>query len=628
MHDSALIDPAIISFAKPPGNSTASLPIRSPKVHRPPIPRQMLDEAVKGSPARATPTIPTEPVVPTTTKPRPAKGASSRVGGHDLLATATLSRPFDDLSVNAAGSIDEAFDPQTAELGTHGGKGEQVQLDAGPTDAGNSSKPVTKRTRRGTKGKGTRNGFAQAPPVALQQMEDLESSPLAVRRERRVAQSKTATKADMRGDELSPARKHLRPGSQSKKHLDQRTHTGRRRVGEALNGWATEDATDIQEMGDFDFVGNLSKFDKGEVFRQLRRDDTTADEARLVSHNRLPPRAGTAGGKNLHWTENVLDSPKTNGHTRWTSEADESEEGVGETRLSSGQSSRRNTSRTAVRKPPSRKGSTKGGDSQSFTTTKLLTASVGSVRYSSLDQTGSPRPRRNLSNSPFTGALNPSRPSLRVIGSNKLCPCLSPLQMLEFEQFAVTELGLTEDIMTENAGRGIAEVSLSAVQGLEKDFGPQASLPNPTILIVAGNHKTGARSLAAARHLRNHGFRIFATVMGLEREEDLLDVVKQQANAYRKAAGSLLKPNELLERLKNMQQHPTLLVDALLATHTCFEDLRREDQAFYFQLVLWANRTEIQIVSIDVPSGLDASTGMKSPCSMIYDYTLLSPGFH
>jgi len=39
-------------------------------------------------------------------------------------------------------------------------------------------------------------------------------------------------------------------------------------------GLATEDATDIQDMGDFDFESNLSKFDKRKVFDQIRNEDT------------------------------------------------------------------------------------------------------------------------------------------------------------------------------------------------------------------------------------------------------------------------------------------------------------------------------------------------------------------
>src|SRR6202000_1215577 len=50
-----------------------------------------------------------------------------------------------------------------------------------------------------------------------------------------------------------------------------------RKAAEDLNGWATEDATDIQDMGDFDFESNLSKFDKRRVFDDIRQADTTAE---------------------------------------------------------------------------------------------------------------------------------------------------------------------------------------------------------------------------------------------------------------------------------------------------------------------------------------------------------------
>lgn len=87
------------------------------------------------------------------------------------------------------------------------------------------------------------------------------------------------------------------------------------------NGWASEDVT--EEMGDFDFENNLAKFDKQTIFDQMRKNDDVDDESRLVSHNRRA-RPLTAGGKNLHPTENVLDMPSTvNRHADfWNSEAE------------------------------------------------------------------------------------------------------------------------------------------------------------------------------------------------------------------------------------------------------------------------------------------------------------------
>jgi enhancer of mRNA-decapping protein 3 len=133
------------------------------------------------------------------------------------------------------------------------------------------------------------------------------------------------------------------------------------------NGWATEDATDVQDMGDFDFANNLAKFDKHTVFNQIQAEDSVADEDRLVSHNRLPKaKPGTAGGKNLHYTENVLETPNGNTRTKvdpWKSEAGDSdrEERASQRGSGSGRHSRRTeraeSKLSLNRKPISRKGS-------------------------------------------------------------------------------------------------------------------------------------------------------------------------------------------------------------------------------------------------------------------------------
>lgn len=62
------------------------------------------------------------------------------------------------------------------------------------------------------------------------------------------------------------------------------TKKSRRRQKEEMD--VLGDTTGIEDMGDFDFEGELRKFDKKQVFDEIRQGDTTADEDRLVSHNR------------------------------------------------------------------------------------------------------------------------------------------------------------------------------------------------------------------------------------------------------------------------------------------------------------------------------------------------------
>jgi enhancer of mRNA-decapping protein 3 len=346
-----------------------------------------------------------------------------------------------------------------------------------------------------------------------------------------------------------------------------------RKVAEDMNGWATEDATDIQDMGDFDFESNLSKFDKRQVFDDIRQADTTAEADRLVSFNRRA-RPGTNGGRNLHYTENVLDTPDGKDKDRWKSEAGETEDDLldREGHYSSGRGSRR----AASRRP--------------------LQSRKGSAIPSHLERTESPRPLTRIqTSSPMNGSVSGIRASFKL-QNNKPCHCLSPLQMLEIEQLCTSEMGLTEDMLSENAGRSIAMAVLK--------------LPDVrSVVFLVGNHKSGARAIAAARHLRNRRLRVTIVVLGGERDEMLLEVMKKQLAVYKKGQGYIDRWDEYQAKSNAGGPTPDVVVDALLGVHVTFEELRTDDQATVLEMIRWANRSSL-VVSIDVPSGLSATSGL------------------
>jgi enhancer of mRNA-decapping protein 3 len=180
--------------------------------------------------------------------------------------------------------------------------------------------------------------------------------------------------------------------------------------------------------------------------------------------------------------------------------------------------------------------------------------------------------------------------------------------MLELEQLATSELGLTEEMMTENAARSIAETAYNLSTTEDEEHPGRWS--TPLVVILAGNHKTGSRAIASARHLRNHGARVILCILGLEREDDLLDSVRRQLKVFRNCGGQAIKQDGLIRTLRKLQAPTDLIVDALLGMHVAFDDLRTDDQASYFQLIFWANSSDAATLSLDVPSGIDASTGM------------------
>ncbi|OLN81459.1 Enhancer of mRNA-decapping protein 3 [Colletotrichum chlorophyti] len=361
------------------------------------------------------------------------------------------------------------------------------------------------------------------------------------------------------------------------------------------NGWASEDVT--EEMAEFDFENNLAKFDKRTIFDQMRKEDLIDEADRLVSHNRRP-KPGTAGGKNLHYSENVLDMPSANSKANpdfWNSEADDAGNGVD--RLSgrdvrSAQSSRRAESKSgAARRSQSRKAS----------------AQLNSQ----------PLNRGNSSHG--------AQPGFYLLPSNRRLETVSALQMLNLENIAANEIGLTEDMMTENAGRGIAEVALRALEdpAIQVRLGTGgANAQNDswaaaaTVVILAGNNKSGIRAISAARHLRNKGVTILVCVVGIERERDLLEDMRQQIRIFRNFGGRVHSKIELFEQLRKTASNPassvTLIIDALLGLAISFEELRTGDQATVYELIEWANRNEAFVLAVDVPTGIDPSTGKVS----------------
>lgn len=607
------VDPAIVSYGRLEGHLAPDAKINGAFV-------ATSQTAVN---SRAEPSL--QAISPLFTEPA-TTGAREEVRGYNPAAysdtitpSATLTAPFNDLSLN--GDTHEELEPLDGKTLRHQDT-ELLELKEMAQERAPSSR---KRARK----PGVRGGSSSAQ---MQEFPILEQHSIPISTQKRRGKAKgwrqtslleepmaetPSPRAGQRGQRrqkeiLKPA--IARFTKQAPDHPKPRRR--RYREEEDQNGWATGDATDIQDMGDFDFEKNLSKFDKRKVFDEIKQEDTTADEARLVSFNRLPAaRPGTAGGKNLHYTENVLESPITKvtaggatpnvGHSSTESELE-----ISEAKVSSGKSSRRNVSRPS--RAPSRKESALTVGDHYCSGSTFLAESMGRLsRQTTHDRVASPKIKTDSSTSryrkssatPHTGSS-----SFRIAASNGNCPCVSPLQMLELEQLATTELGITEEMLAENAARCIGETAY----GLASSEDAEQSNHRPLIVILAGNTKTGSRAIAAGRHMRNHGARVVLCMLGLEREFDLLESVQRQLKAFRGCGGQAIKQDTLMRTLRKLHAPTDLIVDALLGMHLSFDDLRTDDQAAYFQLVCWANGSEAGTLAIDVPSGIDPSSGLAT----------------
>ncbi|CEP17970.1 hypothetical protein [Parasitella parasitica] len=174
------------------------------------------------------------------------------------------------------------------------------------------------------------------------------------------------------------------------------------------------------------------------------------------------------------------------------------------------------------------------------------------------------------------------------------CPSVSPLQMAHVEHECDQVSSSFGELAIENGGRG---ASLLVLQALSK-----MDVVSPSIIILAGNNKNGALGLVAARHLINHG--CLVTVYITAKREDLCDAVAEyEAIANRFGVIITFDPSDLGKT--------DLIVDAILGVDDKLIDI--QDQSTY-QIVCntieWTNRQAKPVLSIDFPSGIDASTGI------------------
>ncbi|POS88194.1 hypothetical protein EPUL_000956 [Erysiphe pulchra] len=355
-------------------------------------------------------------------------------------------------------------------------------------------------------------------------------------------------------------------------------------------GWGTEDATDVQELGDFDFEGGLAKFDKNTLFNQFEAEDSIAAKDRLVSFNRV---RSSNFGKNLPNNKNVIDETrpiKSLSKTK-TDNWSESPKDANENQKISHQDA--DISRHTRHVETKMNNNRRPIDLRSSSRKDSVNCSLASSRNYSVSRVA-------------------NNPGFYTLLFGHRCDPVSPLQMLNLENIAINELGLSEEILTENAGRSIAEVAFS-VFSKSRNLITRSNLTlNSTIVVLVGNNKSGLRAVATARHIKNHGFNVILCIVGLEQESELLASLKSQIKVFRNIGGKVMSKVELFEFSKQLDAPPDLIIDGLIGLAISFEELRLGEQSTIYELIAWANNSKAEVLAIDVPTGIDPTNGELS----------------
>jgi NAD(P)H-hydrate epimerase len=178
-------------------------------------------------------------------------------------------------------------------------------------------------------------------------------------------------------------------------------------------------------------------------------------------------------------------------------------------------------------------------------------------------------------------------------------PAVDAAEMREVDRLATAVHGPNLFQMMENAGRNLALTAMDLL-GTDWNLTP--------ILVLAGSGGNGGGGITAARHLANRGADVTVAVTD---EHRLSEVPSAQLDLFRSTSGRLVDTHQI------GQVEPSLVVDAIIGY-----SLRGEPVGTALAMIAYANDADATVLSLDVPSGLDATTGESPGESVAADVTM------
>jgi len=179
--------------------------------------------------------------------------------------------------------------------------------------------------------------------------------------------------------------------------------------------------------------------------------------------------------------------------------------------------------------------------------------------------------------------------------------------MRQAEQGCV-QIGISLDTLMEHAGKAVAEETRKILGTAE----------GRSILVLIGPGNNGGDGLVAARHLHDWGARVSVYLCSRRTAADHnLELVRERGMTCIEAA-----QDETLARFDELLSSADAVIDALFGTGKV-----RSFQGVFRQVLNRVNRVKserpsLNIVAVDLPSGLNADTGAIDDVSPYADHTI------
>lgn len=179
---------------------------------------------------------------------------------------------------------------------------------------------------------------------------------------------------------------------------------------------------------------------------------------------------------------------------------------------------------------------------------------------------------------------------------------LSVKEICHLDRLASKKYGIPSLILMENAGRTVAEETLKLLNRLTA---------HPLVAIFCGGGNNGGDGFVAARYLLNKGANIRLCL--LKKPTEISPDASTNLNILKHLR---LRPKIIFDRnlkfLSKELRSADIIIDAIFGT-----GLKSEVTGIHAKVIEMINQSNKPVISVDIPSGLDADTGLPLPCTAL-----------
>lgn len=169
---------------------------------------------------------------------------------------------------------------------------------------------------------------------------------------------------------------------------------------------------------------------------------------------------------------------------------------------------------------------------------------------------------------------------------------LSVEEIQAFDRFAIEDLGIPSIVLMENAGRAVAEAVWDRLKNSSR----------AKVSIVCGLGNNAGDGFVAGRHLRNRG--VTTNIFLIGSAEKLKADAAVNYRILKKIPCPIVEGTAVDDRTKKILKESSVIVDAIFGV-----GLNRPITEPFKGMIETINALHRPVVSADIPSGLDGTTG-------------------